>query len=91
MGGGSKKGLFYSIIRDNSPEMASACMLRLSKFSARWISSWGLSIGISDVTPSNSFLVKKKAFIDDGRSESQKLIELYEKGTLPLKPGCNIE
>jgi len=74
MGGGSKKGLFYSIIRDNTPEMASACMLRLSKFSARWISNWGLSIGISDVTPSEEFLVKKKAFIVSGRTRCAKKI-----------------
>jgi len=26
-------------------------MLRISKFSARWISTLGLSIGIDDVTP----------------------------------------
>jgi hypothetical protein len=26
-------------------------MLRVSKFSARWFSNYGMSIGISDVTP----------------------------------------
>lgn len=39
MGNGSKTGLFYSLIRDNSTDVAAACMLRLSKFSARWISN----------------------------------------------------
>ena len=56
MGNGSKKGLFYSLIRDNSPEMAAACMLRLSKFSSRWISHHGMSIGIGDVTPSKDLV-----------------------------------
>lgn len=51
MGSGSKNGLFYSLIRDNSVNVAAACMLRLSKFSARWISQYGMSIGIGDVTP----------------------------------------
>jgi DNA-directed RNA polymerase III subunit RPC1 len=51
MGNGSKSGLYYSLIRDNSSEVSAACMLRISKFSARWISTLGLSIGISDVTP----------------------------------------
>jgi DNA-directed RNA polymerase III subunit RPC1 len=51
MGNGSKSGLTYSLIRDNSSEVAAACMLRISKFSARWMSTVGLSIGINDVTP----------------------------------------
>jgi DNA-directed RNA polymerase III subunit RPC1 len=59
MGGGSKKGLFYSLIRDNSPEMAAACMLRIAKFSARWITNHGMSIGIGDVTPSKQLVAKK--------------------------------
>ena len=50
MGNGSKSGLYYSLIRDNSSDVAAACMLRISKFSARWISTLGLSIGIDDVT-----------------------------------------
>ena len=51
MGGGSKEGLFYSLIRDNTVDVAAKSMLRLSKFSARWISTLGYSIGIGDVTP----------------------------------------
>jgi len=51
MGNGSKSGLYYSLIRDNSSEIAGQSMLRISKFSARWISTLGLSIGINDVTP----------------------------------------
>ncbi len=38
LGAGSKGGLFYSIIRDNSPYLAAEIMSRFSKFSARWIS-----------------------------------------------------
>lgn len=56
MGNGSKIGLFYSLIRDNSSDVAASCMLRVSKFSARWISTLGMSIGIGDVTPSK-FLI----------------------------------
>lgn len=51
MGSGSKVGLFYSLQRDNSGEAAARCMLRVSKFSSRWLSNYGMSIGISDVTP----------------------------------------
>jgi len=51
MGSGSKTGLFYSLQRDNSVEVAAQCMLRVAKFSARWISNYGMSIGIIDVSP----------------------------------------
>jgi DNA-directed RNA polymerase III subunit RPC1 len=51
MGSGSKNGLFYSLIRDNSSEVAAMCMLRVAKFSSRWLSNYGMSIGIGDVTP----------------------------------------
>ena len=51
MGSESKTGLMYALIRDNSVEIATKCMLRVSKFSSRWISNYGMSIGIGDVTP----------------------------------------
>jgi DNA-directed RNA polymerase III subunit RPC1 len=34
-------------------------MLRVSKFSSRWISNYGMSIGIGDVTPQKELLVDK--------------------------------
>jgi DNA-directed RNA polymerase III subunit RPC1 len=59
MGSGSKVGLFYSLQRDNSVQAAARCMLRVSKFSSRWLSNIGMSIGISDVTPFDA-LIKEK-------------------------------
>merc|ERR1712051_254303 len=64
MGGGSKEGLFYSLIRDNTVEVAATCMLRLSKLSARWISNRGYSIGIGDVTPFEALKRTKQELID---------------------------
>ena len=66
MGAESKTGLMYSLIRDNSVEIATKCMLRLSKFSARWISNYGMSIGIGDVTPMNYLLNEKRRMIEQG-------------------------
>ena len=57
MGSESKTGLMYALIRDNSVEIATRCMLRVSKFSSRWISNYGMSIGINDVTPFENLLV----------------------------------
>ena len=49
--GSSKSGLFYTLNRDNSCEIAAEVMLRFSKLSSRWISNYGMTIGIGDVTP----------------------------------------
>jgi len=49
---GTKNGLYYTLIRDHSHEISAECMLWLSKFTSRWITNFGMSIGINDVTPS---------------------------------------
>jgi DNA-directed RNA polymerase III subunit RPC1 len=91
MGGGSKNGLFYSLIRDNSPEIASACMLRLSKFSSRWISNYGMSIGISDVTPFKLLTQAKHDLINTGYEKCSDNIEKFKQNKLVLKAGCDAD
>lgn len=49
--GSNKLGLFYTLNRDNSPDVAAEVMLRMAKLSSRWISHYGMTIGIGDVTP----------------------------------------
>ena len=91
MGGGSKEGLFYSLIRDNTVEVAATCMLRLSKFSARWISNRGYSIGIGDVTPFEALKRTKQELIDTSYAKCAGMIEKFQAGELELKAGCNAE
>lgn len=91
MGSGSKSGLIYSLVRDNSVKAAADCMLRLSKFSARWLGNYGLSIGIGDVTPREKLKKEKALLLEAGNLECSKLIESYKDGTIELKPGCNAE
>jgi DNA-directed RNA polymerase III subunit RPC1 len=91
MGGESKTGMIYSLIRDNSEKVAAQCMLRLSKLSSRWISNYGMSIGIGDVTPFNKLNESKAALLESGYQNCDKIIEKYEKGELVLKAGCNAE
>lgn len=91
MGNGSKTGLFYSLIRDNSSDVAASCMLRVSKFSARWISTLGMSIGISDVTPFKELIEKKAQLIINGYDRCDEMIGEYKLGQLDLKAGCNAE
>lgn len=78
MGNGSKTGLFYSLIRDNSVEVAADCMLRISKFSARWISNYGMSIGIGDVTPFKELSKAKNELINNIYAECDALIDKFK-------------
>ena len=91
MGGGSKEGLFYSLIRDNTVDVAAKSMLRLSKFSARWISTLGYSIGIGDVTPFKALNATKQELIDSSYTQCAEMITKFDKGELELKAGCNAE
>ena len=91
MGGGSKEGLFYALIRDNTVEVAATCMLRLSKFSARWITNIGYSIGIGDVTPFEALKVTKQNLIETSYEKCNDMIEKYDSGQLELKAGCNAD
>lgn len=75
MGSGSKTGLFYSLLRDNSAEVSAKCMLRLSKFSSRWISNYGMSIGIGDVTPFKELVNEKEELLELGYKNCDLLIE----------------
>ena len=91
MGNGSKEGLFYSLLRDNSLEVAAACMLRISKFSSRWIGQQGMSIGISDVTPFAQLIENKTKLLEEGNTNCDSVIDSYHQGELTLKAGCDAE
>ena len=91
MGGGSKEGLFYSLIRDNTVEVAASSMLRLSKFSARWISNLGYSIGIGDVTPFDKLIETKNTLIKTSYARCTDMIKKFNSGKLELKAGCDAE
>ena len=53
LGGGNKNGIFIRLIRDNSADLSAKIMTKFSKLSGRWLSNWGMTMGISDVTPSD--------------------------------------
>lgn len=91
LGDGSKKGLFYSLIRDYSGEIAAECMMRLSKFTSRWLSNYGMTIGISDVTPMAILTSEKAKLIEEKYACCDELIQLYHDGKLEKKAGCDME
>lgn len=50
LGGDSKTGLFYVMIRDYGPHEAIKAMTRLAKLTSRFLMDRGFSIGIDDVS-----------------------------------------
>jgi DNA-directed RNA polymerase III subunit RPC1 len=89
LGGESKHGLFYVLIRDYGSEEATRCMSRLAKLCARFCADRGFSIGIDDVTPSNELNKMKESILISGQKEADEQISLYKAGKIKLKPGCD--
>lgn len=89
LGGDSKSGLFYVLIRDFGAEHAIRCMSRLAKLCARFLGDRGFSIGIDDVTPSKKMIGIKEKILIAGKAQADEQIQLYNSGKIRLKPGCN--
>ncbi|XP_953288.1 DNA-directed RNA polymerase III largest subunit (RPC homologue), putative [Theileria annulata] len=87
--GASKGGLFYELMLKNSPKISSECMLRVSKLSSRWLSEFGMTIGLDDVTPSKELIDKKKQLLLDGYSRVDEAISNFQ--FLQPYPGCTRE
>lgn len=67
IGDGSKTGLVYVLLRDFGSLEAARCLNRWSKFCGRYMGTHrGLSIGISDVTPSEELRSIKHDILKEG-------------------------
>jgi DNA-directed RNA polymerase III subunit RPC1 len=67
IGDGSKTGLIYVLLRDFSCDEAARCMDRWGRFCSRFMGCHrGLSIGISDVTPSETLKQIKHDILYEG-------------------------
>jgi len=89
--GDSKSGLVYVLIRDYSSEVAARVMNRMTKVCTRWLTEFGFSIGLEDVTPGEALLAGKAEEIGKGYDICEKLLSEYKSGTLVSRPGCNME
>ncbi|MES1909449.1 MAG: hypothetical protein MHM6MM_002182 [Cercozoa sp. M6MM] len=89
--GGSKKGLFFRVIRDVSAQCAASIMGRLSKVCARWLGERGFSIGIDDVSPSIALRKKIDEVLEGGYERCNVALRDYREGTLKPLPGCDME
>ena len=70
IGDGSKSGLLYVLLRDYGNKEAATLLDRWAKFVGRYLGNHrGLSIGISDVTPSEDLTRMKHGILLDGYIE----------------------
>jgi DNA-directed RNA polymerase III subunit RPC1 len=91
IGDGSKTGLLYILLRDCGSLEAARLLDRWAKLCSRFLGGHkGFSIGISDVTPSEKLRDMKHNILSNGYTKAQESIELYEKGDLELRPGCDL-
>ncbi|GKY92403.1 hypothetical protein MPSEU_000210900 [Mayamaea pseudoterrestris] len=91
LGDGSKTGLLYVALRDVGSASAARILNRWAKFCGRFMGSHkGLSIGISDVTPSQHLQDIKHRILLQGYQQAAESIDAYEKGELELRPGCDM-
>ncbi|KJP89875.1 DNA-directed RNA polymerase III subunit RPC1 [Plasmodium fragile] len=89
--GSSKYGLFYYLIHHNSSYIALKVMNRFSKLTSRYFSNKGMTIGIDDVTPSETLIQKKKDLLQEGYEKVNKEIALYNEKKMQIQPGCTLE
>ena len=91
LGDGSKTGLLYVLLRDFGITEAANMLDRWAKFCSRFMGNHrGLSIGISDVTPSKAVRDIKHEILSEGYKKAEDTIKLYESGELELRPGCDL-
>ncbi|XP_059619730.1 DNA-directed RNA polymerase III subunit RPC1 [Phlebotomus argentipes] len=91
MGSGTKKCIFYVLLRDYGEEEATRAMWRLSKLTSYMIMNRGFSFGVGDVTPSRILLGEKQKLLDNGYSKCSDFISKMKSGTLQCQPGCTLE
>ncbi|KAL3917569.1 MAG: hypothetical protein SGILL_004651, partial [Bacillariaceae sp.] len=91
IGDGSKTGLIFVVLRDYGPDESGKLLDRWSKLCGRFMGNHkGFSIGISDVTPSEDLTKMKHNILLEGYKKAEANIDLYEKGQLNLRPGCDM-
>ncbi|KAJ3195946.1 hypothetical protein HK101_010539 [Irineochytrium annulatum] len=91
IGDGSKKTLFYTVLRDFGVWAAADCMNRVAKLSASFLANQGFSIGIDDVQPSQSLTNIKEDRVGKGYAKCDEWIEKSRLGTIQNHPGSDKE
>ena len=78
IGSGNKFSIYSSLITLDSFNSTIECMLKNSFISSKWISDYGFSIGIDDVTSKSLFLYEKKKLLYHGYNLCQSFKQKNE-------------
>lgn len=90
LGDGSKKSVLYILSRECGNQAAAFAMNCIARFSARWHSENGFSIGIDDVTPNRKLRDFKQHLMEEGYKTCDQYMQEYSSGTLQAKAGCTL-
>ena len=91
LGSGSKSNIFYLILRDFGPEESCLAMWRLARVASYFLQNRGFSLGIDDVTPTDSLLKAKANLIHNGYTRVDEIIKSLKEGKLESIPGMSLE
>ena len=92
VGSGSKtSNIFYVLLRDFGEDIACTALWRLGRVASWYLTNRGFSVGIGDVTPTQSLLEEKDVLMTSGYENCVQFIKQLEDNTLPRQAGCSAE
>ena len=91
IGSGSKNNIFYLMLRDYGTEKCKEAIWRMTRLIPDYLKNRGFSIGIGDVTPSDSLELEKQDLVDNGYAKTKEYIESFKSGKLQAAPGCTVK
>ena len=83
--------VFYYLLRDHGERVAAKVMWRLARIIPVFLSHWGFSIGIGDVTPGVELNKAKQRLLTEGYAKCSQYIQDLASGKLQPQPGCSPE
>ncbi|RCN46647.1 RNA polymerase Rpb1, domain 5 [Ancylostoma caninum] len=91
LGPGSKTNMFYIMLRDFGEDAAVVAMWRMGRMTTVFLSNYGFSVGVGDVTPSAELLKEKALLLTEGYRKCRGYITKLDSGQLMAHPGCTGE
>nr|UXY88314.1 RNA polymerase III largest subunit [Cryptomonas curvata] len=79
IGSGDKSSIYSMLATSHSFKFTIECMLKNSLIGSKWISEFGFSIGIDDVSSKSSFFCEKKRLISHGYNLCQSIHSVFQK------------
>ena len=91
LGSGSKRNIFYILLRDFGQDVSCTAMWRLARVASWFLMNRGFSIGIGDVTPSRSLIHTKQKLVENGYNQCDNYIQQLKENSLQCQAGLTGE